>query len=198
WLDLSRQPAEPVQTSQRSGWKSCQTSPQRHPRCILAKVAGMRWVGGSSGGHAHPPPPLVWGPGEAVAVRLGPCTEEGSMGVLDLLLGRRRGPRPQPPPHSVPLTVERLEARELLAAVPVLLAGEVKHLLIRAAAASAGRDAIIAVVDRMGDILGVRVEFGVQAQITSNPVNLVFAIDGAVAEARTGAFFANANAPLTS
>jgi uncharacterized protein GlcG (DUF336 family) len=122
------------------------------------------------------------------------------MGVLDLLLRRRRGLplRAQPHPRSLPLTVEPLEARELLAGVPVLLAGEVNQLLSRAAAASASRDAIIAVVDRMGDILGVRVESGVAPRITTNPGNLVFAIDGAVAEARTGAFFANDNAPLTS
>ena len=34
--------------------------------------------------------------------------------------------------------------------------------------------------------------------ITSNPEKLIFAIDGAVAEARTAAFFANDTAPLTS
>jgi uncharacterized protein GlcG (DUF336 family) len=96
------------------------------------------------------------------------------------------------------LSVEELESRELLSANVILQAGEVDQLLSRAAAASASRDAIIAVVDRMGDILGVRVESGVARQITNNPVNLVFAIDGAVAEARTGAFFANDGAPLTS
>jgi uncharacterized protein GlcG (DUF336 family) len=122
------------------------------------------------------------------------------MSVLAFLLGRRRGLGRvhDPNPPSRPPTVEPLESRELLSGTPVLLAGEVDQLLSRAAAASASRDAIIAVVDRMGDILGVRVESGVSPRITTNPVNLVFAIDGAVAEARTGAFFANDNAPLTS
>jgi uncharacterized protein GlcG (DUF336 family) len=75
---------------------------------------------------------------------------------------------------------------------------EVEVLLERAAAASASTDAIIAVVDRGGHILGVRVESGVSSAITTNTNNLVFAIDGAVAEARTGAFFGNNDAPLTS
>ena len=46
--------------------------------------------------------------------------------------------------------------------------------------------AIIAVVDRGGRVLGVRVENGVSSAITSNPNTLVFAVDGALAEARTG------------
>jgi uncharacterized protein GlcG (DUF336 family) len=75
---------------------------------------------------------------------------------------------------------------------------EVEVLLERAAAASASNDAIIAVVDRGGHILGVRVESGVSPTITGNIQNLTFAIDGAVAEARTGGFFGNNNAPLTS
>ena len=58
--------------------------------------------------------------------------------------------------------------------------------------------AIIAVVDRNGTILGVRVESGVSPQITDNTTNLVFAIDGAVSLAQTGAYFGNDQAPLTS
>ena len=80
----------------------------------------------------------------------------------------------------------------------VLTAGEVGTLLRRAAAASKSEDAIIAVVDRNGRILGVRTEGKVSTAITSSTVNLVFAIDGAVAKARTAAFFANNQAPLTS
>jgi len=79
-----------------------------------------------------------------------------------------------------------------------LTAGEVDTLLRRAAAASASSDAIIVVTDRNGRILGVRVESGVAAEITGVPANLVFAIDGALAKARTGAFFGNNAAPLTS
>jgi uncharacterized protein GlcG (DUF336 family) len=79
-----------------------------------------------------------------------------------------------------------------------MTAQEVDILLQRAAAASASNDAIIAIVDRNGRILGVRVEGGVDPAITSNPATLVFAVDGAVAKARTGAFFGNNQAPLTS
>jgi uncharacterized protein GlcG (DUF336 family) len=75
---------------------------------------------------------------------------------------------------------------------------DVKLLLRRAAAASASEDAIIAVVDRQGRILGVRVEAHVAPEIAGDPATLAFAIDGALSEARTGAFFANNQAPLTS
>src|SRR5262249_41818449 len=76
---------------------------------------------------------------------------------------RRAAPRPG---------VERLETRRLLTAAPTLTPGEVQQLLRRAAAASASDDAIIAVVDRMGDILGVRVEAGVSPAITGNTEKL--------------------------
>ncbi|MGL4420474.1 MAG: heme-binding protein [Gemmataceae bacterium] len=79
-----------------------------------------------------------------------------------------------------------------------LTASEVDALLKRAAAASRTSDAIIAITDRNGRILGVRVEGGVAPEITGNNAMLVFAIDGAVALARTGAFFGNNQAPLTS
>jgi uncharacterized protein GlcG (DUF336 family) len=119
------------------------------------------------------------------------------MRLLDWLPGRRRA-RSQTPPAAatVRLRVERLEGRDLPA--PLLTAADVQALLQRASTANARQDAIIAVVDRMGNILGVRVEGGVSPRITGNVTNLVFAIDGAVAEARTGAFFANDQAPLTS
>jgi uncharacterized protein GlcG (DUF336 family) len=82
---------------------------------------------------------------------------------------------------------------------PVILkASEVEQLLDRATAASASNDAIIAIVDRGGRVLGVRVENGVSPLIQNNNANLVFAVDGALALARTGAFFANNGAPLTS
>ena len=75
---------------------------------------------------------------------------------------------------------------------------QVGQLIDRAAAASSSNDAIIAVVDRGGRLLGVRVESGVSSTITSNPALLTFAVDGAIAEARTAAMFANQNTPLTS
>ena len=80
----------------------------------------------------------------------------------------------------------------------LLTTTDVQALLQRAAAAVNRNDAIIAVVDRNGNILGVRVESGVSPQITANTTNRVFAIDGAVSLARTGAYFGNNQAPLTS
>ena len=115
-----------------------------------------------------------------------------------------------------PLTLERLERRECMAAdaqlapppslydpvndpqTSVLTDGEVELLLARAAAASASEDAIIAIVDRNGRILGVRTEQDVIDDFFGDTEGLVFAIDGAVAKARTAAFFANGEAPLTS
>ena len=91
-----------------------------------------------------------------------------------------------PPPGTVGLPQE------------TLLASDVDALLKRAAAASASSDAIIVIVDRNGRILGVRVEGGVAPEITTNTAALVFAVDGAVAKARTGAFFGNNESPLTS
>ncbi len=80
----------------------------------------------------------------------------------------------------------------------ILTPGEVNVLLQRAAAATASDDGIVAIVDRGGRVLGVRVEGNVSPAITGDVHKLVFAIDGAIAEARTGAFFGNAQAPLTS
>jgi uncharacterized protein GlcG (DUF336 family) len=75
---------------------------------------------------------------------------------------------------------------------------EVTQLLDRAAGATASDDAIVAVVDRGGHLLGLRVESGVSPVFTGNAAALIFAVDGALAEARTGAFFASDQAPLTS
>jgi uncharacterized protein GlcG (DUF336 family) len=79
-----------------------------------------------------------------------------------------------------------------------LSASDVGTLLSRAAAASASNDAIIAIVDRNGTILGVRVESGVSQNIVGSQTMLTYAVDGAVSLARTGAFFASDQAPLTS
>ncbi|MDF1843957.1 MAG: dockerin type I domain-containing protein [Rubripirellula sp.] len=77
---------------------------------------------------------------------------------------------------------------------------DVQALLDRASAATTSDDAIIAVVDRNGTILGVRVESGVSSNLTGvgKEKALAFAIDGAIAKARTAAFFSNTAAPLTS
>src|SRR2546426_7526114 len=70
-----------------------------------------------------------------------------------------------------------------LAALPplTLTTAQVSTLLQRAAAATGSDDAIIAVVDRAGNLLGVRVEAGVSPAVTGNVNVLDFSIDGAVA-----------------
>ncbi|HLQ44707.1 MAG TPA: hypothetical protein VK137_08265, partial [Planctomycetaceae bacterium] len=106
--------------------------------------------------------------------------------------------------------VERLESRQLPAVVVQLTSDEVAKLLERASEATTSEDAIIAVVDRGGHILGVRVEQKVLDALddlanggngngsidvgSDEEKTLVFAIDGAVAKARTAAFFANGTA----
>ncbi len=100
----------------------------------------------------------------------------------------RRAPQTE---AAVAVAPERLEPRAMMA-VAQLSPGEVRRLLNRASAAVPTQDAIIAVVDRTGQILGVRTEAGVATS------DLGFAIDGAVAKARTGAFFSNGQALLTS
>ncbi|MBI3821147.1 MAG: heme-binding protein [Planctomycetes bacterium] len=79
-----------------------------------------------------------------------------------------------------------------------LTTSQTATLLQRAAAATGSDDAIIAVVDRNGSILGVRVEGNVSAAITGDVNKLDFSIDGAVALARTAAFFSTNDTPLTS
>ena len=75
---------------------------------------------------------------------------------------------------------------------------EVEQILNRASAATPSQDGIIVIVDRSGRILGVRAESGVSPIIMNDTANRVFAVDGALALARTGAFFGNNQAPLTS
>ncbi len=117
----------------------------------------------------------------------------------------RRQPRRR---HRSTQQIEQLEPRELL--VAQLTTAEVTKLLDRASMATSTNDAIIAVVDRGGHILGVRTEQGVLDGIDADTLNggnandlidtaaeintLVYAIDGAVAKARTAAFFANGTA----
>ena len=75
---------------------------------------------------------------------------------------------------------------------------EVDAVLKRAAAATKSDDAIIAISDRAGNILGVRVEGGVAPEVRNNNETLFFSIDGAVSLARTGVFFASTGTPITS
>ena len=92
-----------------------------------------------------------------------------------------------PPPPVTPADLDQ----------PFITENEVQQLLARAAAASSSEGAIIAIVDRNGKILGVRIEQGVLDAIPDEATR-IFAIDGAVAKARTAAFFANNEGPLTS
>lgn len=84
-----------------------------------------------------------------------------------------------------------------LTPTPQLTIQDVVQLLNRASSATPTTNAIIAIVDRNGNILGVRQEAGVVQAITNKSI-LAFATDGAVSEARTAAFFANGTAPITS
>lgn len=84
-----------------------------------------------------------------------------------------------------------------LATADQLSAAEVDALLDRATQVTDRNDAIIAIVDRGGQILGVQVEDDVLTNIPDADT-LVFAIDGAIAKARTAAFFSNDQAALTS
>jgi uncharacterized protein GlcG (DUF336 family) len=138
---------------------------------VLVGGIGTDYLNGDGGANQ-----LVGGPGPNTLV-VGPQDTVVSAAATDTII-RDTPPAPAPP--------------------QVLLAQEVNVLLERAAAAAARNDAVIAVVDRNGTILGVRVEAGVSPAITGNPEKLTFAIDGAVSEARTGAFFANNQAPLTA
>jgi len=104
-------------------------------------------------------------------------------------------PAGHPPSPNDPVGGPAVDAATLAAQ---LSPTEVNTLLERATAADPTNAAIIAVVDRGGRVLGVRVDNSVSTAITGNASNLVFAVDGALAEARTAAFFANDQAPLTS
>jgi hypothetical protein len=77
------------------------------------------------------------------------------------------------------LYLERLESRLAPALIatqlapaalvaPELTSAQVAVLIQRAAAATASDDAIVAVVDRNGNILGVRVEGNVSTAVTGN------------------------------
>ncbi len=81
--------------------------------------------------------------------------------------------------------------------VDQLTENDVERLLRIAGQASQSDDAIIAIVDRNGEILGVRVESDVPISPLDRAV-YVSAIDGAVAKARTAAFFANDAASIIS
>lgn len=95
------------------------------------------------------------------------------------------------PRRGVGQGVETLEKRSVMAAGQ-LTTGEVSALLDRASAATPSQTAIFAVVDRTGQILGVRTEANVQTS------DLSFAINGAIAKARSAVFFSSGQGILTS
>ena len=151
------------------------------PDKIIAGAGPATLIGGSGintfySGSA--PDTLVGGPGKNLFFEVKPSDSVISHPGDQIFYAS------EPPPAPAP--VQQLDP------------GQVGQLLQRASAADGAGDAIVAVVDRGGRVLGVRVEGNVSSQITGNAAALSFAIDGALAEARTAAFFANNQAPLTS
>jgi uncharacterized protein GlcG (DUF336 family) len=123
-------------------------------------------------------------------------------------LWKRQNKQPKQPPIQRRFCprLEILEDRALPALLasqvplnlPTISMADVTAFLDRAAAATSSDNAIVAVVDREGNILGVRVEGNVDPAITGDPNLLDFSIDGAVSEARSAAFFSSDADPLTS
>jgi uncharacterized protein GlcG (DUF336 family) len=134
------------------------------------------------------------GPGEAEGTMFPDVDNDGSVTPLDVLgvINSINVNLPPMPPSGEP------KIQPLMAMDGVLNQSDVDTLLQRATMATTSQDAIIAVVDRAGRILGVRAEQGVLNTFGGRPNDLVFAVDGAVAKARTAAFFSNSQAPLTS
>jgi uncharacterized protein GlcG (DUF336 family) len=134
------------------------------------------------------------GPGEAEGTMFPDVDNDGSVTPLDVLgvINSINFTLPPLPPAGEP------KIQPLMAMDGVLTQSDVDTLLQRATMASTSQDAIIAVVDRAGRILGVRAEQEVLNNFSGRPNDLVFAVDGAVAKARTAAFFSNSQAPLTS
>jgi uncharacterized protein GlcG (DUF336 family) len=106
-----------------------------------------------------------------------------------LLMGCGGGPTAivDPPPPSTP-------------AAATLTMSDVDNIVHAAAAATSPTTAVIAVVDRAGNVLAIFRKPGapITAMSTGNFNTLLSAKDVAVGLARTGAFFSNDQAPLTS
>jgi uncharacterized protein GlcG (DUF336 family) len=81
---------------------------------------------------------------------------------------------------------------------PVLLSAADVSAVVNNAAASANVPFVIAVTDRVGNVLAVFRKTGAPATATGNFGSSVSAGDLAVALARTAAFFSNSQAPLSS
>lgn len=108
----------------------------------------------------------------------------------DQALGLSKGQIINPAPTDLTLSDTELTKLSANLANQTLSVSDVATILDRASAVSSSQDAIIVIVDRGGNILGVRMESGLSSEISSNNAIKTFAIDGAVAEARTGAFLA--------
>ncbi len=136
-------------------------------------------------------------PGEGEASLFPDVDNDSQLSPLDALLVinalNALLPPPPPIPPIPPLPPMAIEPDDV-----VVTESDVSTLLERASRATTSQDAIIAIVDRAGKILGVRAEQGVLDMYAGRDDELVFAIDGAVAKARTAAFFSNTQAPLTS
>ncbi len=118
-------------------------------------------------------------------VRLGfilaSCTWIGSCGG-----GGTGSPPVTPPPAQPPPATEQLSPVDV-------------QMLVQAAATAAESDAIvIAVVDRLGNILGIYQPTTAPAMLPGNFGVLTPSNELAVSLARTGAFFSNDEAPLSS
>jgi uncharacterized protein GlcG (DUF336 family) len=116
---------------------------------------------------------------------LGILVALGLAGVLALLLvgcGGGSSMQPSPPP---------------VAAVQPLQIADVQNI-VQAAVNSVNLDMVVAVVDRAGFVLGVFRTQNAPATAIGNFGQTLDANDAAVALARTGAFFSNDQAPLSS
>ncbi len=83
-------------------------------------------------------------------------------------------------------------------AAPFLTRADVTAILRTAATAIDATTMVVAVTDREGNVLGVFRKSDAPATVTGNFGDTVNANDWAVALARTGAFFSNGQAPLSS
>jgi uncharacterized protein GlcG (DUF336 family) len=116
---------------------------------------------------------------------LGVALAVGIAGVLALLLiGCGGGSSAPPSPPPIP-TVQALQAADV-------------QNIVTAAVNSVNVDMVVAVVDRAGFVLGVFRTQNAPATATGNFGQTQNANDVAVALARTGAFFSNDQAPLSS
>jgi len=110
----------------------------------------------------------------------------GAAGALALLLAGCGGSSSVPPPPPPPVTFQPLTQ------------AEVTQIVTAAAVSAAADTMVIAIVDRQGKVLGVFRKPNAPSLALGNFSNMEDANDVAAELARTGAFFSNNQAPLTS